>query len=141
MAFLPIQYDSGKLVRMAAATGQTIVKGDALVDNGSGYLAVSAGDAGQPHFYVAMETVTTTADGQMVLCIRVDGVIFEADCEQAVSLTDIGTHVDLASKSTLDPDSTTDGVFYIESIVGGVGAAETSTKVIGWFAPYTPQAN
>jgi Na+-translocating ferredoxin:NAD+ oxidoreductase RnfC subunit len=139
--FKPIQFDSGRLVKMAVATGQTVVKGDALADNGSGYLATVAADGGTPITHVAMETVTTTADGQMVLCIRTEGVVFEADCEQAVSVTDIGTYVDMASKSTLDPDSVTDQIFYIESIVGGVAAAETSTKVVGWFAHYAPNAN
>ena len=141
MAFVPRQYDSGKLVKMAAATSQTIVKGDALADNGSGYLAVTAADFGDPIPYVAMETVTTSANGQMVLCIRTDGVIFEADCEAAVELTDVGTYCDLASKSTLDTDSSTDDVFYVESIVGGVAAAGSSTKVLGWFAHYAPNAN
>lgn len=139
--FKPIQFDSGKLVKMAVADAQAVVKGAALADNGSGYLALVAADGGAPITHVAMETVTTTADGQMVLCIRTDGVVFEADCEQAVSITDIGTYVDMASNSTLDPDSVTDQMFYIESIVGGIGAAESSTKVVGWFAHYTPAAN
>lgn len=139
--FKPEQYESGKLVKMSCADAQTIVKGDALADNGSGYLATVAADGGAPITHVAMETVTTTADGEMVLCIRTMGIVFEADCEQTVSVTDKGTYVDMASKSTLDPDSVTDQIFYIESIVGGDDAAETSKKVKGWFAHYAPNAN
>ena len=138
MAFRPQEKDDGKIISVAAATTQTIVKGDLLADNGSGYLAVMSADAGTPPTHVAQETITTTANGDMVLCMRTMGVIFEADCEDAPAQTDVGTYCDLASKSTLDPDSSTDDLFYIESIVGTVG---TSTKVIGWFAHYTPQAN
>lgn len=141
MAFIPVQYDDGKLQYMECATTQTIVKGNAMHDNGSGYLALAAADDGLEVTHVAMQTVTTTANGERVLCLRVDGVQFEADCEEVVSLTDIGTYVDLASKATLDPDSGTDQLFWIERIVGGVGAADTSTKVIGQFTKGNAHAN
>lgn len=128
--FTPIRYDSGKLEKVQAATSQTIVKGDALVDNGSGYLAVATSSTAVDIEYVAMETVTTTANGQYVLCVRTDGVQFEADCDAAPAQTDVGTLADLASVSTINPDASSNDLFYIESIVGTVG---TSTKVLGHF--------
>ena len=129
MAFTPIRYDAGKLQTMACADAQAIVKGAALVDNTSGYLALATGGNGTQIEFVAMETVTTTATGQKVLCLRVDGVQFEADTDAAPAQTDVGTYVDLATEATLDPDASTDDLFYIEAIKGPVG----DKKVIGHF--------
>ena len=138
MAFRPKFNTEGKTVLMPCATSQTIVKGDSLVDNGSGYLGTAAAGGGVTPTHVAMDTVTTTADGQMVLCIRTtDGGIFEADCDAAVAQTDVGTYADLASKSTIDPDASADDVFYIEKIIGTAG---TSTVVQGWFAYGVPNS-
>jgi len=136
MAVTPVQYDSGKLVTIGCATGQTIVKGDMLsnVDATGYYTTVSAGDGNTPT-HVAMETVTTTANGEQVQAIRVDGVIFEADCDGVVSLVDIGTFCDIATKGTLNPDASSDDVFFIEDVVGTV---EVSTKVRGWFLMAAP---
>lgn len=137
MAFRPIQYDNGKLTKVECATGQTIVKGDALSNaDGTGYFTtVSAGDGIVPT-HIAAETVTTTANGQKVLAYRVDGVVFEADCDAAPAIAFQGDYIDLASKSTLDADASADDVFYVEEIVGTVG---TSTVVRGWFKTDTPQ--
>ena len=122
---------------MPTATSQTIVKGDALADNGSGYLAVASSSTAAPVTHVAMETVTTTANGQLVLCVRTNEGIFEADCDAAWSITDQGTYADLASKSTVNPDASTNDLFYIEK---GIGTAETDTVVQGWFAHYVPNS-
>lgn len=133
MAFIPISNHEGKLERMGCATTQTIVKGDGLKDNGSGYLAVAAADDDNAPVYVAMETKTTTANGELVLCLRVDPTIqFIADVESSTTCaqTDVGTWCDLASKSTVDTDSSTDKVFYIAAIDNG----STATKVRGHFA-------
>lgn len=137
MAFRPLQYDSGKLTKVECADAQTIVKGDALSNaDGTGYFTtVSAGDGITPT-HIAMETVTTTADAQKVLALRVEGVVFEADCDAAPAIAFQGAYIDLASKSTLDADASADDIFYVEEIKGAVG---TSTKVIGWFKTDTPQ--
>ena len=141
MAFTPIQFDSGRLVQIPCATGQTIVKGDALSNvDGTGYYTTVSGGDGVTPTHVAMEDVTTTANGDMVTCIRTDGVVFKADTDAAVSVVDVGTYADLASKSTVDPDASTDDIFFIESIVGGMGAAESSKAVIGWFTRGTPNS-
>ena len=137
MAFTPIKYDGGDTVVMQAATSQTILKGDALVDNGSGYLAVASGGGGADIEYVALEAQTTTANGDEVLCVRTRGVLFEADTDAAVAQTDVGTYADLASKNTVDPDASADDIFYIESIVGAAG---TATKVRGFFSAGTPNS-
>lgn len=130
MAFKPVQYDEGRLVIMQAATTQTIVKGDALVDNGSGYLAVASAGGNVDIHYVAMQTITTTANGDEVVCVPTDGVRFEADTDANPAQTDVGTYADLASKSTIDPDASIDDIFYIEKIKGAVA----DKKVIGYFA-------
>jgi len=130
MAFRPLKYEEGKLVLMPTATTQTIVKGDCLVDNGSGYLAVATSATAVDIHYVAMQTVTTTANGQLVLCIETENVLFEADTDAAWSIVDQGAYADLASVSTVDPDASTNDLFYI---LKGVGTAETDTKVLGFF--------
>lgn len=137
MAFKPVRYSDGKLQHVGVATGTAVVKGNALVDNGSGlYTNASAGGNVDIRF-VAMETVTTTADNQQVLAVRTDGVQFEADTDAAVAQTDVGTEADLAAAGQVDPDASTDDVFYIEEIVGAAG---TSTKVLGHFTRGVPNS-
>lgn len=120
---------------MPTATTQTIVKGDALVDNGSGYLAVATSATAVDVHYIAMQTVTTTANGQLVLCLETENVLFEADCDAAWAQAQVGTYVDLASVSQLDTDAVTNQLFYI---LKGVGTAGTDTKVLGYFTRGIP---
>ena len=128
--FNPINYDEGKVQYIELATSQTVVKGDALKWS-SGYLAVGSTGATQDVRYVALEDVTTTAsENTKCRVIPVEGVRFEADCDAVVSVADRGTYADMASKATINPDSSSYDDFYIEEIVG---IAETSTKVIGRF--------
>lgn len=127
--FKPLRYGSGKLVEMECATTVTIAKGNALEDNGSGYLALGTSSS-QNITHVAMETVTTTANGQKVLCIDVQGVEFLADCGEVWSTTDVGTLCDLHDEDQLNPDGSSHDIFYIRK---GVGVAETGTQVIGYF--------
>lgn len=134
--FHPELYDSGKLVNMACANAQAITKGAALADNGSGYLALATSSTAVDVKYVAMEDVTTTADGQKVLCLRTPGVIFVADTDANPAQTDVGTYCDLATDSTLNPDASTNDLFYIESIVGPVA----DKKVRGWFIEGVPNS-
>ena len=135
--FTPIRYDSGKLVKVGVATGVAVVKGNAMVDNGSGLLTNASAGGGVDVRYVAMETVTTTADNQPVLMCETEGVQFEADTDAAVAQTDVGTEADLAAAGQVDPDASTDDIFYIESIVGAAGVA---TKVLGYFTRGVPNS-
>ena len=134
--FKPLQYDSGKLIKMACATSQAIVKGMALADNGSGYLALADVNTAVDVRYVAMETVTTTANGQEVLCLRTQGVVFEADTDANPAQTDVGTLCDLATDLTVNPDASTHDLFYIEAIVGALA----DKKVRGWFVEGVPNS-
>lgn len=130
MAFRPLNKEEGKLVLMPCATTQTIVKGYALEDNASGYLKVCTSGTSVDVHYVAMETKTTTANGDLVLCMETENVLFEADCDAAWSIVDRGTYCDLASVSTVNPDASTNDLFYI---LKGVGTEEVDTKVLGFF--------
>lgn len=137
MAFLPVEGHQSAYCHVGAATGQTINKGDALVDNGSGFVVPASAGGNVDIRYVAMETVTTTANGQKVLAVRTAGVTFLADTDAAVAQTDVGTEADLAAAGQVDPDASTDDIFYIEAIVGAAG---TSTKVLGHFTRGVPNS-
>src|SRR3990167_4061359 len=129
MAFIPRLFDSGKMVAVACANSTTIAKGDAMVDNASGYLTTASAGGNVDIHYVAQEGVTTTSSGQLVLMVRTKGVWFEADTDANPAQTDVGTEADLATAATIDPDASTDDLFYIESIVGALG----DKKVLGFF--------
>ncbi len=136
MSFNPVQYDDGKLVRLQVAA-QTFTKGDALIDNGSGFLSRAVAGTAIDIKYVAMETITTAAtQGDYLLCIRTPGVIFEADTDANPARTDVGTEADLASASTINPDASANDLFFIEDIVGAV----TNNKVRGWFLGGVPNS-
>lgn len=135
--FTPIRYADGKLQKVGVATSVAVVKGAAMVDNGSGYLDLATSSTAVDIEFVAMETVTTTSNGQLVLMVRTDGVQFEADCDAAWAQTDVGTLCDLATNSTVNPDASTHDLFYIEA---GVGVAGTGTKVIGHFVEGVPNS-
>lgn len=127
--FHPLQYDSGKLIKIPLAVSQTVVKGDALVW-ASGYLAVAASTSEDVR-YVAQEDVTTTdATHTECLVLPVEGVRFEVGCDAVVSIADRGCYADLATKATIDPDATAEKIFLIDEIVG---TAEVSTTVRGYF--------
>lgn len=131
--FKPLAFDSGKTLRLLTAVSQTIVKGDALVWS-SGYLAVAASTS-EDIYAVALEDVTTDASTHTeILVLPVEGVRFEADCDDVVSIADIGTRCDLGDEDYLNPDATTEKVFLIEEIVG---TAEVSKVVRGRFSRFT----
>lgn len=136
MAFLPLNQHEGKTVLMACANSTAITKGDALVDNGSGLLTTASAGGNFDIRYVAAETVTTTSSGQLVLCWRTAGVTFIADTDANPAQTDVGTEADLAAAGQVDPDASTDDIFYIEKIQGAVG----DRKVIGHFTRGVPNS-
>lgn len=127
--FRPIRYEEGRMEKLPLAVSQTVVKGDALQWNG-GYLEVATTTSTDVRF-VAMEDVTTTSSQHTeCLVLPVEGVEFEADCDNVVSIVDRGTYADLASKSTVNPDSSSYDAFYIKNYVG---KEEVTKKVVGHF--------
>jgi len=131
--FKPLQYDSGKTIKLPLAISQTVVKGDALVWS-SGYIAVAASTTEDVAF-IALEDVTTDGSSHTeCLMLPVAGVRFEADTDDVVSIADRGTYCDLATKATINPDATTEKVFVIDEIVG---TAEVSKVVRGYFSRFT----
>ena len=127
--FKAVRYDAGKLVDVALAVSQTVVKGDAL-QWASGYLQVGTTGSTDIRF-VAMEDVTTTAATHTTcLVLPVEGVEFEVATDDVVSIADLGTYAQLATKATIDPDDSTADAFYIRAMIG---IAETSKKVVGHF--------
>lgn len=134
--FTPVRYHEGKLQKVKCATGVTIAKGDALVDNGSGYYTTAAAGGNADVRFVAMEAVVTTADGQEVLAVRTDGVQFLADTDANPAQTDVLTEADLAAAGTVDPDASTDDVFFIEEIFGPAA----NRKVLGHFTRGVPNS-
>jgi len=134
--FIPIQYDSGKLVKMKVAAA-TFNKGDAMVDDGNGHLTAAAVQCAVDVHYVAMETQgSAPTAGDKHLMIKTQGVEFEVDTDAAPAQTDMLTYCDLATVSTLDPNGSTYDIFFLESIVG----ATTDKKVRGFFATGVPNS-
>lgn len=137
MAFIPENYEDGKTVLMAVANAVTTTRGGALVDNGSGLLTNASAGGNVDIRYIAAEAVVTTVSGQLVTCWETEGVKFLADTDAAWAATDVGTEADLATAATIDPDASTDDIFYIES---GVGTAGTDTQVKGYFTRGVPNS-
>jgi len=136
MAFTPLQYDSGKLVTINATSGETYAKGDALTFV-SGYAALATAGQGADVTHIAMQDKVAASGDIDLLAIAVQGVRFEADCDAAWSVVDVGTYADIATKATLNPDASADDLFFIEK---GVGVAETGTKVQGYFVHGAPNS-
>lgn len=134
--FLPLYEDEGKVRLVGAATSQTIVKGDALVDNGSGYLVPASPGGNVDVRFVAAESRTTTSNGEQILAWHTNGVTFVADCDADPVQTDVGTEADLATAGTVDPDASVDDIFYIERIDTTAGTG----KVIGHFTRGVPNS-
>ena len=137
MAFTPINYDSGKLIQLPTAASITFAKGNAVVDNGSGYITNAASSTAVDVYYVAAEDLTSGASvGDMLTCYVTEGIRFVADTDANPAQTDVGTYADLATVSTVNPDASTNDLFYIESIKGAVA----DKKVIGYFVHGTPNS-
>ena len=129
MAFIPVKYSDGQYTHLPAAASTAFIKGNAIVDNGSGYITNSAGTETRIR-YVCAETVTTSsATGELVKVISTKNVLFEADTDANPAQTDVGTLADLATVSTINPDASTNDCFFVESIKGPV----TDNKVLGYF--------
>ena len=130
MALTPVNYEEGQLVNLPFSTGETVVKGGAVVADADGFYIMAGAATATDIYYIAMEAGTTTADGEEVLCVRLQNkVIIEADTDAAPARTDVGTVCDLATLSTVNPNAVLTTLFYIEDIVGPVG----DLKVRGFF--------
>lgn len=110
--FTPIKYDKAlEYPKMAASI--TITKGNALVDDGNGLLT-NATDAATEIRFVAAETKTTWAwENPTVACYYTDGIEFLADTDANPAQTDVFTKCDLATVSKLNPDASSNDVFFI----------------------------
>ena len=122
----------------------TYTKGQALSVTGGNYTTAAADQDGEV-FAICMEGIVVGTSGNTALCIPTRGVRFLADCEDAPAQTDVGTFCDLAAATTLDPNSSTDDLFFIESIDtsranGGLGPVGTSTRVYGYFNHANPNS-
>lgn len=142
MAFQPVNFEEGRLVRLPAAASITFTKGNAAVDNGSGLMTNAGASTAVDVRYIVAETVTTgSSTGELVDFYRVDdSVRIKADVDAAAAQTDVGTVCDLAGAGSLNPDASTHDLFYIESIDLSDGAVGTSTKVFGYFVGGTPNS-
>jgi len=128
MAFRPVNFDEGKTVRRRAGA-ITIAKGDALVVT-SGLLALATSSTATDVVYIGAKAVTATSGDYVDVWEASPDMLWEADCDGVVSTVDIGTFADLATVSTINPDASSNDLFFIEDLVG---VAETSTKVVGRF--------
>lgn len=140
MAFRVLNWEEGRLVDLPSTVSVAFVKGNAATAT-SGLMTNAAADQDTSVHYICDETVTTTSSGELVRFYRVDpSVRIHADCEDAPAQTDVGTFCDLAGAGSLDPDSTTDALFFIESIDITENAVGTSTVVTGYFQSATANA-
>src|SRR3990167_5677771 len=133
MAAKPLNWDEGKTILVPATNTTAFVKGGMCIYT-SGLLDVAVAGGNVPIRLVVAETVTTTSSGQLVKCWPTEGVLYEVDTDDAWSTVDQGTLCDVATVSTLNPDASTDDLFFI---VKGVGTAEgtgKNLKVIGYFS-------
>lgn len=138
MSFIPLNYDEGKVVLIPAKASIAFIKGNALKDDGAGFITNGAsGDNGDVRF-VAAETITSAStDGVTLLhCWPTKGVRFIADTSANPAQTDVGTYADLSAASTLDPAAVTDQIFFIEKIQGALA----DRKVIGYFSEGVPNS-
>lgn len=136
MAFTPKNFEEGRQVILKFSTGETVVKYGAVIADTDGYYIMAGSSTAEDIRYVALQTVTTTADGQEVLCYETTGARFIADTDANPARTDVGTYADLASVTTVNPDASSNDLFYIEDIVGAVA----DKKVVGFFTRGVPNS-
>lgn len=132
MACLPINVERGRVVLLPAKGSIAFTKGDMLKDDGSGYVTITASSQATDINYVAAETVTSaSSDGAtLVHCWPTQGGIrFVCDTDANPAQTDVGTLCDWAAVGTLNPDSSSDDLFFIEK----VQLPLSNKKVQGYF--------
>lgn len=143
MAFRVVNFEEGRLVNLAAAASAAIVKGNALVDNGSGFITNAASGTAVEVHYIADETKTIgSTAGELIRAYKVGpSVRINADCDGVVSTIDVGTYADLAAAGSLNPDASTNDLFFIEKAdTSNSEAVETTTRVFGYFQNCVPNS-
>lgn len=131
MACLPVNQESGKTVLIPAKASISFTKGDMLKDDGNGFITITASSQATDVKYIAAQTKTTgSTDGELLMVWPTDGIRFVCDTDANPAQTDVGTLCDWASVSTLNPDASTDDLFFIEKVVLPL----SSKKVIGYFS-------
>ncbi len=136
MAARPLNWDEGKVLLVPCTNSTTLAKGE-MLSYTSGLLVAASGGQGGDVEFVSASAITTTSAGQLIPVWPTRGVLYEVDTDAAWSTVDQGTYCDLASSTTLDPDASSDDLFFI---VKGIGTAETDTVVVGYFVHGAPNA-
>lgn len=118
MSFVPKVVDEGKTVSLLATLSTAFTKNNGVKFT-SGYLVAAA--SGDPTIdFVALQTVTTSAaNGDEVLCLRVDpSIVFYATTSATpVQATHVGNKYDISAAGTIDLGNTTDKCFLVEKII------------------------
>jgi len=138
MAFIPINFEEGKLVKLPMYNGGSTASytvGQALTTTG-GYYATATAGMGTDVEAVCMEAGTVTTDGTLLSCIVTRGVRFVADTAANPALTQQGTYVDLSTATALDTTASSDDLFYVEKVLYPL----SDKKVQGFFQHGTPLA-
>ena len=128
MAFQPIKYDSGKIVKLKQAQSTTVARFDAL-DFSSGY--AQRATAGTTHVqYIALESnVNGAGEYTEIMALPTCCAYFECDTAGNTSQGIVGTYIDLTDHDTLNQAASTTNVFAVSEIVGAVA----NKKVRGYF--------
>lgn len=100
------------------ANGATVTRGNALVDNGSGYLTNATADTSNNIIGVATITVTGDGTARVSYWPAYPDTWFKVDCEGTPARSQINTVCDLADANTVDEDSTANSpVFLIKEVL------------------------
>ncbi len=131
MACIPVGNERGITRLLPAKASITFAKGDMLKDDGNGYLTVTASSQAADINYIAAENKTTgSADGELLSVWPTQGnITFVCDTDANPAATDVGTLCDWATVSTLNPDASSDDLFFIEKVILPL----SSKKVQGYF--------
>lgn len=111
-------------VDMAIAASQTIAKGDPVIDNGSGLVAIATATSGAL-LGIAAEAVTSTgsvtrADDRIAIYPGVDTAIFDGQCSGDSVATLVATDVDIEGSTSafeVNENATTEQVIRIVGLV------------------------
>jgi hypothetical protein len=140
MIFTPLQYDSGRMNYLKVGGSKTISKGDPLEIASDGY-AERADENTTGVRWVALESASSTTEGDEILAVYTKGIEFEAECaaNTAQAQVDLVFALDSNRKveNTLDGTYTEADVFLVTSLVG----ATTDKKVRGYFLDRISEAN
>lgn len=120
MAWTPVKFDSGKVIRLPVTASTTLTKFN-LAKMSSGYLVAGASGDNEVE-YLCLETVTDAtgvAGSTMCDVVPLDDVMqLDVLCSTTpVQATHVGNDYDVSTAAVLDLGATTDKVFHVDSIV------------------------